>query len=206
MQSHNDLGRFPEGGIRGALVAQVGAVALTEVQTANPAAIRESLGSVSRRSDKRLNDLYDSAAALGGQTMTCVDIVLGVETAVQQYIDTTQRIVPEALAYERHVPGILKALVSEDDKTTHANLESVWLEFVKSKYGPGAIRNNRIQVSRGGDADLFNKKRSGAPAVPKDVVAGRRKKNKSKKTKWENSGSLQASRQAAELNKQKRDG
>lgn len=122
---------------RESIIKRLGETATREIHTASRQDILDALGPIGKRSDPRRRDLYSAIANLGGRSVSCVDLILHVETAVQDYRATTKHLVTDPVLYPL-VPGYLKALIPAIDEKGREGLENAtkaWDEFVAIKHG-----------------------------------------------------------------------
>lgn len=177
------------------LSAQLGHVGMELIHTAAHDDIQERLGPTGKRSDQRRKDLNLELAALGDQVMTSVDLVIGIEGAIQNYREATTRLVNDSVLY-RAVPGYLEAILGNNDSDEHAAAQTAWDTLVQIKHGKQAATGHRIETGRGFKRNAVEKQtqpRSGMPA--KNNRATRAKKRFDASA----SASLRASQNAKRL-------
>jgi hypothetical protein len=114
---------------RDGLVAKVGERALENIVLQQSGTIQTELDKLGVKSRLRRQQLFPQLTALGGQTMTCVDLILGVRQVVETHNHS------QASGVAAHLNGIQSAryteiLTGEVDDETRATLRSIWSAII----------------------------------------------------------------------------
>jgi len=134
---------------RNNLISSIGEAALANVELDSQDAILGSLltlaDNLGFKSKVRRQELFPALAALGGQTLTSVDLVLNVRDIVGARGAVPRGYVSSVLD-DKWVPSYLEVLTSDEDELN--TLKLIWFELIDKKYGVIESQRSRRKEER----------------------------------------------------------